>query len=189
MKAGFVVVGFALVTLTAQAQTIDPRTGVPIAEWTIDDYNAGKIAIDPALGWSPQDAVNWYNRYRPKPSQPTPTPQPQAPPAITTTTRPEGCQNFSGYAISDEMLARCITRTTLLSPWTREPYAVVVGEVYRDTYMDRVLVLSVAADIGTTRRIVTVRLIRASDTSHLGELRAVYEDVFPWFPLMPGEAK
>lgn len=189
MKAGFVVVGFALVTLSAQAQTIDPRTGVPIAEWTIDDYNAGKIAIDPALGWSPQDAVNWYNRYRPKTPQPAPTPQPPAPPAITTTSYPEGCQNFNGYAISDEMLARCITRTTLVSPWTHEPYAIAVGEVYRDPYVERALVLNVAPDLGTTRRIVTVRIIRASEVRHLGELRAVYEDAFPWVPLMPGEAK
>jgi hypothetical protein len=37
--------------------------------WTLDDYNAGKIAVDPARGWSPQDAVDYYNRYHPRDDQ------------------------------------------------------------------------------------------------------------------------
>src|SRR5689334_25047150 len=51
--------------------------------WTLDDYNAGKIEVDKALGWSPQDAVDYYNRYHPRDSQtdtaqPSPSPSPGA---------------------------------------------------------------------------------------------------------------
>lgn len=183
MRAGCAIIGFLLLALSAEAQTLTPASD----QWTIDDYNAGLIAIDPAHGWSPQDWVAYYNRYRPKTAQ---VPQPPPPsPTPASTSVPDGCQAFNGYAVSDEMLARCIPRTTLLSPWTHRPYTIAVGEVYRDAYMDRIIVLNVAADLGTTRQIVTVRIIRASDANRLGELKAVYADVFPWFPLMPGEAK
>lgn len=37
--------------------------------WTLDDYKAGKIEIDPGAKMSPQDAVNFYNRYRAKPER------------------------------------------------------------------------------------------------------------------------
>jgi hypothetical protein len=185
MKAGCAIIGFLLLTLSAEAQTPTPAS----TQWTIDDYNAGLIAIDPARGWSPQDWVAYYNRYHPKTvTVPLPAPPPP-PPTPANTDRPDGCQAFDGYAVSDEVLARCLPHPTLVSPWTHQPYTIAVGEVYRDAYTDRILVLNVASDLGTTRRIVTVRVIRASDASHLGELRAVYEDVFPWFPLMPGETK
>lgn len=45
-------------------------------QWTLDDYNAGKIDVDRALGWSPQESVDYYNRYHTKPADAAAAPGP-----------------------------------------------------------------------------------------------------------------
>lgn len=37
-----------------------------MADWTLDDYNSGKLATDPGKGWSGQDWVDYYNRNHPQ---------------------------------------------------------------------------------------------------------------------------
>jgi hypothetical protein len=54
--------------------------------WTLDDYNAGKIEVDKALGWSPQDAVDYYNRYHPRDDQTDTAGKAQLPSPGTATT-------------------------------------------------------------------------------------------------------
>lgn len=58
--------------------------------WTLDDYNAGKIEVDKALGWSPQDAVDYYNRYHPRDSQTDTAPPPSPSPGTATTNQYSG---------------------------------------------------------------------------------------------------
>lgn len=47
-----------------------------MAEWTLDDYHAGKLEGQFEHG---QDAVNFYNRYRAKPAETAAAPQPGVP--------------------------------------------------------------------------------------------------------------
>jgi hypothetical protein len=113
-------------------------------------------------------------------------PTPPVPPDFPTPPCPEP---FNPYGVTDEVLARCLSKPPLKNPWTGAPFAFEIGEVYRDAYDARAIVLGITTDIGSPRRIITVRIIRSSAAHERGLLQAVYEDRARWMPLMPGEKK
>jgi hypothetical protein len=77
-----------------------------------------------------------------------------------------------------------------VDPWTKGTFSFEVGTLYGWTYptSDRLLVISVALDIGSLRRIVTGRRLKAG--MPFGGPVVFYEDDSGgWAPLPPGETK
>lgn len=80
-------------------------------QWTVDDYNAGRISGDPARGWTPDDWVAYANRYNPKPAPGTQNPSGTA---TTNTPSPAPANQYSGAV--DPGLQTVKPATTQLQP-------------------------------------------------------------------------
>jgi hypothetical protein len=162
--ASLVVPCLLLLASTAHAQAPFPGAVQVNGGWVPCNHD---LAINAGLGCT---------------EAPAPAPEPTTPP---------GCpEPFNPYGMPDEVLARCLPKPTLTNPWTKQPFAFQIGEVYRDAYgKERVMVIGVATDIGSLRRVITVRFIRTHDGTPPGVVTAAYEDRARWMPLMPDEPK
>jgi hypothetical protein len=89
------------------------------------------------------------------------------------------------------VLLACAPRPPLpVNPWTKGTFSFEVGTLYGWTYpsSDRLLVIGVALDIDSLRRIVTGRRLKAG--LPFGGPVVFYEDESGgWVPLPPGESK
>jgi hypothetical protein len=111
-------------------------------------------------------------------------PAPEPPPAPPASTCPKIIPNYF-------VLMECAARPAQpVNPWTKGTFSFEVGTLYGWTYpsKERLLVISVALDIDSLRRIVTGR--RLSDGVPVGAPVVFYEDQSGgWVPLRPGETK
>lgn len=101
--------------------------------------------------------------------------------------RPECPKVISSYYV----LLECAERPPLpVNPWTKGTFQFEVGTLYGWAYPsdERLLVISIALDIDSLRRIVTGRRLKAGLPS--GAPVVFYEDESGgWVPLRPGETK
>jgi hypothetical protein len=89
------------------------------------------------------------------------------------------------------VLLTCAERPPLpINPWTKGTFTFEVGTLYESPYPsdERLLVISVALDIDSLRRIVTGRRLRAGVP--IGQPVVFYEDQQSgWVPLRPGQSQ
>jgi hypothetical protein len=109
------------------------------------------------------------------------------------TPEPDGpCARFNAYTASPELILTCAPRPLRpISTLTGESFVFEVGGVYRLPFGSyRLLVLGIAPDVGSPRRVITGRVLRSSGTLAIGALAAFFEDASGgWCPLMPDEER
>jgi hypothetical protein len=116
------------------------------------------------------------------------TPAPPPPQQVPTDATCPPPATFNPYTASPAEVLACLPRPLLpfeAADGTR--YGYVVGEVYGPRLYptgERVLVLGVAPDVTTPRRVVTVKWLRGPKT---GELAVFYEDEKRFLPLRADE--
>lgn len=158
--------------------TYQPRSGESAAAFFARVQPGDPVVELPGYVWA-HDGARWSQ-------VPAGTPTPTLP-------TPAGpCADFNAYAASPEQILACVPRRTRpVNTMTGEPFTFEVGEVYRLPYGNyRLLVLGIVPDIGTPRRVVAGRILRAGGSLTVGTVLAFYEDApGAWVPLMNGEAR
>lgn len=170
----------AFAQLYVDHATYQPPSGESAAAFFARVRPGDPVVELPGYVWA-HDGARWSQV--PAAGEPAPLP---APP-------PDGaCVNFNAYAASPEQILACVPRPPKpLNVMTGELFTFEVGGVYRVPYGSyRLLVLSIVPDIGSPRRVVTGRILRAGGSLTVGTVLAFYEDApGAWCPLMPGEAR
>jgi hypothetical protein len=168
----------ALAQFSIDHATYQPPSGESAAAFFARVRPGDPVVELPGYVWT-HDGAGWSQVPAGAPSPATPTPA-------------GPCANFNAYAASPEDILRCAPRPSRpINVMTGEPFAFEVGEVYRLPYGNyRLLVLGIVPDIGTPRRVVTGRILRAGGSLRVGTLLAFYEDASgAWVPLMAGEER
>jgi hypothetical protein len=158
--------------------TYQPPSGESAAAFFARVRPGDPVVELPGFVWT-HDGAGWSQ-------VPASAPSPATPP-------PAGaCAAFNAYAATPEQILACVPRPPKpINVMTGESFAFEVGEVYRLPYGNyRLLVLGIVPDIGTPRRVVTGRILRAGGSLTVGTLLAFYEDASgAWVPLMAGEER
>lgn len=169
LAAGVALLALSTPTFAvAQRHYIDHRT-YPADFAAIDVGDS--VADRPGYVWR-HDGRGWYHELV-LPSGP--------PPEVPASTCPK-------IIVSYYILLTCATRPPLpVDPWTGGTFSFAVGQLYGWTYpqeQHRLLVISVALDVDSLRRIVTGRRLRDGQT--VGDPIAFFEDeAGGWVPLPP----
>lgn len=182
--AALVFVLLALSSAPAFAQlyidhaTYQPPSGEPAAAFFARVRPGDPVEELPGFVWT-HDGARWSQAPAGDPAPPS--------------SEPAGpCARFNAYAATPEQILACVPRAQKpINVMTGESFVFEVGEVYRLPYGNyRLLVLGIVPDIGTPRRVVTGRILRAGGSLTVGTVLAFYEDApGAWVPLMPGEAR